>query len=237
VRPILRSILARVAASAERERLVLRGGVLTSAWCPTRTPPDDVDFVWTGAWDFARVASVIHVLAAAGPAPMRVLEAHGIWTETPFPGLRAIVEEGDEAAQIDVGWGDPMDPPPALTDVMGAAVFACRPETMIGWKLHGLFEFGNGKWRPKDLYDLALLAEVPVDHAALVRATRLAFASRGTPMDLADRFLRDPSWGTSRGSRRKWVSWGKKRGLDPVPDLDAVRARVLRLAIAIFREG
>jgi hypothetical protein len=237
MRPILRSILARVARSPDRERLVLRGGVLTAALCPSRTPPDDVDFVWTGAWDFARVEAVVHGLAAAGPTPMRVLEAHGIWTETPFPGLRAIVEEGDEAAQIDVGWGDPIDPPPVLRDVMGEAVHAVRPETMIAWKLHGLFEFGHGKWRPKDLYDLALLAGVPVDGVALHRATRLAFSSRGTPLESADRFLRDPSWGTSRGSRRKWVAWAKKRGLDPLPDLDATRARVRSLAIPIFREA
>lgn len=64
----------------------------------------------------------------------------------------------DARFQIDLAVGDPMCVPPRRIAVAGVGdVLACAPETLFGWKLHGLCEFGPGRWRAKDLFDLDLL--------------------------------------------------------------------------------
>jgi hypothetical protein len=146
-----------------------------------------------------------------------------------------------ETLQIDVGWGDPLVAPPFALAIEGVPVPvpAVRPEILFAWKIHGLFEFGHGNWHPKDLFDLYLFdRHVTLDAALLAEALRVAFASRGTPLSLADRFLFGTEWGTSRGSRQRWASFGRKRrgtlALPPLADvIAAVRMRILPVFAAI----
>src|SRR5262249_1418621 len=87
---------------------------------------------------------------------------------TEFPGvrltLRAGLAEPDLAVQIDVGFRDPFVPPQEEVEYPSLAgapfrVWCARAETMLGWKLHGLAEMGERRWRPKDLHDLLLIGE------------------------------------------------------------------------------
>jgi hypothetical protein len=158
-----------------------------------------------------------------------------IWAETAFPGVRAWVQvdtDGGERSgagdptsggaghsrelRIDVGFGDPMDPPPDWIDYpAGAAgparVLACRPETLLAWKTHGLFERGKGRWRPKDLFDIYLLAKyAPLDRSLLPRAIRLAFESRGDSIALASKLVAG-DFGKSPWSLEKWARFRASR--------------------------
>lgn len=190
-----------------------------------------------------------------------------IWRETKNPGLRfflsvAVVPiEGTHtqipfanpvSMQLDVGSGDPVNPPPVLYSYPvdgntqdSSDTFAIRvvgPATLIGWKLHGLYERGGGKWRPKDLLDLLLLfqarretlasSETPTQiHTqihAIQTATQLAFQSRGDSILLLDRIL-DGTFGSSPWSKHKWAAFRRDNphmtGVDQYPQVeDAVRA-------------
>lgn len=233
--------LRRVARSAERERFVLRGSLLTAAWCPGRLAAD-VDHLLTGTCDLeAARAMTARVAAEPDPSPLDDLSVEPIWADTPFPGLRVRAVVAGAPLQVDLGWGDPLAVAPRPFAVAGVPepLLAVRPETMIAWKVHGLFEHGRGRFRAKDLLDVWLLdraaiacaptcarAASIVDDDALVASLRVAFDSRGLPFSAADRFV-SGEWGRSRGSRRKWDALAKKGvWAAPLPAYDEVLARV-----------
>jgi hypothetical protein len=243
--PALRSALLtswlRRAAIAGDPAWVLRGSIATATWCPGARAPADVDYLVPGdatSFDAAALAAQVRAIAAAADpgTALRVDRTEAIWAETASPGLRAHVvgalgDAGAHAFQIDLGVGDPMCVPPRPIDVAGVGpVLACAPETLVGWKLHGLVEFGRGRWRAKDLFDLDLLwRHAPIDHAQLPAAIALAFSSRALPLTALHDFRTRPDWGCSTGGRRRWKALAR---LHPALDeLVATRDRV-RAALA-----
>lgn len=243
LREVMLGWLRRVARSPHRDRLVLRGSLLTSAWCPNR-PAADVDHLVLGGFTHAAACELVDELLAS-PDDTTSFEPSTrthevIWPKTPTPGLRTTVMGRTRSStgtllQIDMGQGDDLVLPPVLTTIDGderARVMGVTPETMYAWKTDGIFEFGHGSWRAKDLYDLWLIdRHVTLDHDALVVATRAAFRDQGMELSVADRLLFTEVWGASRGSRRRWESFGRKSGLsgDLPPILDAVAAIRKRL--------
>lgn len=159
--------------------------------------------------------------------------------DTPFPGVRLQLEAslGDYSTtlQIDVGFGDPIVPSaqwityPTLITAEPIKVLAVRPETMAGWKLHGLVERGTTQWRPKDLYDLMLFAMViPLDETLLPDAIAIAFSSRDTnPQDL-QQWLDNPAWWQLGKNRRRWRWYLRKAPTQLTPeDYSSVVATVI----------
>ena len=123
--------------------------------------------------------------------------------------------------------------PPRPIPIAGVGdVLACAPETLFGWKLHGLCEFGRGRWRAKDLFDLDLLWRAgALDVDACRAAVTLAFGSRALPLSALDDFRARPSWGLSRGGVRKWRSLSRTHPAidDFVVNRERVRAAVATL--------
>lgn len=234
---LLRGWLRRARACPDAGGLVLRGSLMLGAVCPGARPAMDVDYVVPGPFDAAACERVAWSIAACPDEATRlsVERCEVIFGETAFPGLRAFVigesALGAGAFQVDFGFGDPLPAPARPVDVPGAgSVLACTPEALFGWKLHGLVEYGRGKWRAKDLFDLWLLdGRVPMDREALITAVHLAFSSRSLPLSALDDFRTRPAWGESRSGRKKWRSFaGKHPG---APDFAEARAAV-RLAVA-----
>ena len=233
--PAMAGVLRRLARSPERATLVARGGLVTACYCaPHPRPAEDVDFLAELAFDpddlERRIRGLLAVPAGDGigfgPASFEV-----IWAETEFPGLRATVAvdgAAGEPLQIDIGVGDPMIGGPVELELLpGVSARACRAETMVAWKTHGLFERGPGKWRPKDLHDIDLLIRSTELLPELLRPSlRVAFESRGDDLALAERLARG-RFGLSRWSRHKWRRFCETRppGIDPGELADAV-ARV-----------
>jgi len=248
LREVMLGWLRRVARSPHRDRLVLRGSLLTSVWCPGRHAAD-VDHLVLGGFTHAEACALVDELLAS-PDDTTSFEPSTrthqvIWPNTPTPGLRTTVMGRTRSStgtlmQIDMGQGDELALSPArgwFHEAAGTArVMGVNAETMYAWKTDGLFEFGHGSWRAKDLYDLWLIdRHVTLDHAALVVATRAAFRDQGMDLSVADRFLFTERWGASRGSRRRWESFGRKSWLsnDLPPILDAVAA-VRRRLLSVF---
>jgi hypothetical protein len=174
---LLEGVLRRVSHSIYTQDLVLRGGMLTRIWVPSgRRIAVDVDFLGLYPFDIENTQQKFQdILAVKNLADGVVfhldsLQTQGIWLDTEFPGVRinidAAVGDDQHNIQIDVGFGDPLVPPakwidyPTLLPEKSVRLQAVRPETMVGWKLHGLVEQGAKRWRPKDLYDLMLLSTV-----------------------------------------------------------------------------
>lgn len=220
--PVLQAamgLLRRLARSPVAEELVLRGGMMMRLWAgPVPRVVEDIDFLALFPFDpastIARLESLCHLDAGDGVI-FGALRSEVIWAETAFPGVRAFIEVGLPGAasfelRVDTGFGDPMDPPPTWTEQSlpegaPARVLACRPETLFAWKVHGLFERGKGRFRPKDLFDVYLIAKhAPLDRTLLPRALRLAFESRGDSLELTSRLV-SGEFGQSPWSLEKWA--------------------------------
>ncbi len=169
-------------------------------------------------------AIVEEVLAVPAEEALPPAVHEVIWADTPWPGHRTKL--GD--LQIDVGSGDPLAIPPVRITIDGISLVAVAPETMFGWKVHGLVEQGHGKWKSKDLLDLYLIDQhCAREDDALVASIHIAFTSRDYPFTTLDRFLYTDQWGRSRGSRRKWETFQKRwKGAVAPPALGVVASYV-----------
>jgi hypothetical protein len=251
----LEAALRRLGARAEPE-FVLRGSMITRLWAaPFPRVANDLDFLGTFPHSVADTASrFLPPLSAELADGVRFdvprCLAQSIWEGSEFPGVRltlfATVLGEDHVTTVDVGFNDPLLPPADVIDyalLSGevARVWAVHPATLIGWKLHGLAEWGHARWRPKDLLDLWLLLASrererpqllpPVAHAPgspeqLASAIRVAFESRGFAVSDAKCTIDDPFWETSAASAR-WDSFCEEQRDVPVPaSLSEVRAEV-----------
>ncbi len=227
---LLEGLLRRLACTSAAQDFVLRGGLLTRAWCrPWPRATRDLDLV--GDFEFsaedtrARFEPALHATVDDGVSidPDRC-EAQGIWLDTEFPGVRYTIQLGfgtpDRTLTVDIGFGDPLVPEaiwttyPTLLEAPAAKIRAVRPETQAAWKLHGLAEMADS-WRPKDLADLWMIcARVPMKTQDLIPAVEAAFLSRHYTTDNAIETLEHDRWST-KTARVRWASHA--RGLPELP--------------------
>lgn len=238
VPPSTALLLAFLARGPFPETWALRGSVVTRAHNPRGRDPVDLDYVVTSpAWEPDVVVASVEALLRRPPSGHDAVAFGGvravpIWEETRFPGVRAYVEAKvagvPDELQIDFGWGDPIETP--LETIMFHGVGPLRAvsrETMIAWKIHGLVEWGRGRWRPKDLHDLDVLLDEPIDEGATRGALDVAFSSRETPLSDLGELLYRPAWGESPGRRKTWKKAMASFG--PTADFHRARARVVEL--------
>lgn len=240
--PLLLGWLRRAQGHPGTDRLMLRGSLVTRALCGPSRPVADVDYLVQGGFDpdaLARLAREVADRPDAG-THMTLLRTEVIWAETKFPGVRAHLEGAEtggegQAFQVDFAYGDPTVQAAVDLPISGVGIVrACAPETLWAWKLHGLVEFGPGRWRAKDLYDLWLLqTHVPLGLEVLPRAVRLAFSSRDTALSELDDLCEREVWGCSFSNGRKWRAFCRRHGMeaDFLAVRDGVRALVRQIRL------
>ncbi len=233
---LMRGLIDRVGATTKD--FVLRGGYATREWIdPLPRPTRDLDYVGDFAFGIddtvERFAPALaHRLADGVCIDPAKTVARGIWLDSEFPGVHLDIaigmERADQRLGIDIGFRDPLVPPPT-TWPNGARVV--RPETQLAWKLHALVEMADA-WRPKDLADLWLiLTRVELEPAALAPAIDAAFTSRGFAIERAIGAFTDERW-TTKSARVRWAS---HRGLTLGDVVAEVSAR-LAPAFATLKE-
>ena len=114
----------------------------------------------------------------------------------------------------------------------GVELLAVGPEVMFAWKVHSLVELGpRGRWHPKTLIDLVLIARhCQLDAAATKRCIESAFASREMALSALDAFFSAEDWGSGRSSRHKW-----KKYVPSAPWVSFTREDAIREAREIVR--
>lgn len=235
---LLEGILRRVSDSSYKDELVLRGGMLTRLWVsPEQRIAEDVDFLGLYPFDIESTKEKFRGIFLNKNTnfvdgitfDIESFEVKGIWLETEFPGVRininAAIEEYQKNIQIDVGFGDPIVPAaqwidyPTLTTEK-IKLQAATPESMFGWKLHGLVEQGIKRWRPKDLYDLMLFTSyIKLDETAVRKAIYTAFSSRNTTLEEIYYLLSTPEWWDRSKNRGKW-KWYTRRKKEQIMSED-----------------
>lgn len=240
---LLESVLRRVSDSIYVDEFVLRGGMLTRLWVPPeRRIAEDVDFLGLYDFDIQKTREIfIDILKNTNKNTHKntnfvdevqfdidSLEVTGIWLETEFPGARvninAAFEDYQKNIQIDIGFGDPIVPPPQWIDypmltTEKIKLQTATPETMFGWKLHGLVEQGFKRWRPKDLYDLMLFTkEIKLDKTLVKKSISTAFSSRNTTLEEIYYILSTPEWWDRSKNRGKWKWYIRRKPEQTMPE-------------------
>ncbi len=220
------------------ESWVLRGSVVTRAHHEDARDPVDLDYlVRTETWNPVAVEDTARSIVSRPHSGnedvvfrVESLRVVPIWEETTFPGIRVVVDarvEGeDDELQIDFGFGDPLAAAnvPIVFHGIGPLA-AVAPETMVAWKIHGLVEWGRGRWRPKDLYDLEQWLSRPIDDSLALEALKLAFSSRSTELSALAELLYRPAWGESAGRRKLWKKLATT--VKAPPDFARAKSRVV----------
>jgi Nucleotidyl transferase AbiEii toxin, Type IV TA system len=221
---LLNGWLRRAIQHPAAPKLVLRGSILTRALCGDHSrEPQDVDYLLLEQPFNAQTTEKLALEISRIPdhsTDLMLESCNTIWADTPYPGLRVnlIGRVGNfelQSMQVDFACDDPLSMPPRMLELEGVGqVLTCAPETLFAWKLHGLVEFGRGRWKPKDLFDLdLLLSNLEFDKAELLTAIELAFTSRDMHINELGDFRTRDSWGcSSRSGRTKWRSFQLKYG-------------------------
>lgn len=243
-------LLARLAQSSHRAKLVLKGGVLLYGRYGTAArPTKDLDFLGRATPnELDAVATMLREIAQAELEDGLRFDAASLLAERIKEGadhegvrlkLHAMLGTARVPLQVDVGFGDAATPEPfdfpALLD-LGALprpqILAYSLDTVIAEKLQAMTVLGTANSRAKDFYDMYRASREDNFRAdTLARAVRTTFEHRGTPFEAA-RTVLAPGFAENQSLRRVWAAWRRNnRPLEAPEDFDevvrAVRALVL----------
>ena len=208
--------LYRLGESPHRERYVLKGAMLLAIWGGSvYRPTRDIDFTGYGSSRADDVRSTIRdICALPVPDDGIVFDGEEIAIESirqhgEYDSLRVRFEARLAGArirmQIDIGFGNAIEPPPVDTDY-SALLNAPRPrirvyppEAVVAEKLHAMVTLGERNSRFKDFHDVYILSQhLSFDGGRLTSAVSATFQRRGTavtqalPVALTPRFYADP---------------------------------------------
>lgn len=237
----LERFLYRLGCSAHRDRFILKGAMLFTAWInqPHR-PTRDLDLLGMGDSSDAALTQVFHEIVRTPVEPDGLefddqsISISEIREAQDYPGKRvklpARLGNARLNLQIDIGFGDAVTPEPteidypALLDSPSPRIRAYPCETVIAEKLQALVVFDMAISRMKDFYDMWMLAkQFSFDGASLSAAMAATFERRntaipdGVPTALTDEFA------ANRTKQTQWTAFLKRNALaDAPPDLPGV---------------
>jgi predicted nucleotidyltransferase component of viral defense system len=207
--------LYRLGESRHRQHFVLKGAMLFALWGgPAYRSTRDLDFAGYGSTEIEDVLRTMRDICLAPVVEDGVvfdsetLSAEPIRDDAEYHGLRikfrAHLGEARIQMQIDVGFGDAIEPAPVestyptLLDDPAPQIRAYPRESVVAEKLHALVILGERNSRYKDFFDLYSLAEqVRFGGGSLARSVAATFQRRrteigtDTPTALTPRFYSD----------------------------------------------
>jgi Nucleotidyl transferase AbiEii toxin, Type IV TA system len=240
---VVERFLYRLAGSAQKDSFVLKGAMLFLAWeGRLHRPTKDLDLLGFGNPDVRDVTHRIREVCAVPADDGIVFDLAGIQGEriqedAEYEGVRVRVPASLDGArvsmQIDVGFGDLVDPPPAeltfpvLLPLDAPVLRAYPPEAVIAEKFQAMVVLGIANSRMKDFFDVWTLAQTRrFDFELLAGSIRGTFERRRTPlpesvpMALTDEFLEDHS------KRTQCAAFGRRLGLHDLQPLPLVGQQI-----------
>lgn len=241
VRYALERLLYRLSISDQRDRFVLKGGMLVTLWIESdNRETRDADFLGYGDADHESLrtafADILSIDADDGlKFDLESLTATAIREEMEYGGVRlrttAYLERSRIPVTIDVGFGDalavaaPSLAYPSLLGMETPQIRAYPPATVIAEKFQAMVALGVANGRMKDYFDLwAIPRALPIDDADLDAAIRATFARRATaippdrPPSLSGAFTGDEA------KQRQWRAYARSIDLEGVTLEDVVEA-------------
>ena len=236
---MIERFLYRLSQSAHKDSFVLKGAMLFLAWDgQMHRPTRDLDLLGFGSPEIPGVTQRIREICSLVETDgilfdLAGIEGTRIKEDAEYEGVRLRVPASLEGAriimQIDVGFGDLVDPPPGpvtfpvLLPLAAPVIRGYPPEAVVAEKFHAMVVLGIANSRMKDFFDIWRLGQTHhFEEGLLSRAIGSTFDRRQTPVPeklplaLTDEFLEDTAKLT------QWAAFGKRLGLDDLPKLPVV---------------
>jgi predicted nucleotidyltransferase component of viral defense system len=232
-------LIYRLSMSEARERFLLKGALLFTAWFAiAHRPTRDADFLGLDEPDAATLAETVCDLCRAtfddgviyDADSVRVLE---IREQANYAGLRVTLRATLDGAlcnvQVDVGFGDAVTPAPVeielptlLDDLPRPRLRVYPRETVFAEKLEAIQVLGIANSRMKDYFDLLILArEGMMSLESLADAIRATFQRRGTPLPEGLPLGLSAAFGVNEAKCRQWDAFVQRNRLQ-APVLNVV---------------
>ncbi len=248
--------LFRLGASDQSEDFVLKGAMLFVAWQGNlHRPTKDLDLLGFGDSAPDVVANRIRSIAAL-PADDGIvfdpssIEAEVIREDAEYEGVRvklgASLERARIRLQIDIGFGDAVDPAPVraafpaiLNHVEPASLRMYPQEAVIAEKLQAMVVLDIRNSRMKDFFDLWFLAKTESYKLSLLRRAVIATFERrrtampsGLPFALTEEFLTDDT------KNQQWQAFLRRLDLaGSTPDLPQAGKEIAAFVHPTFAPG
>ena len=221
-RYVLERLLYRLSTTAHRDRFVLKGAMLMTAWFdnPVR-PTRDLDLLGFGSPEADAMRDVFREICAVVADDGVVLDPAALTVsrmreDQDYSGLRiktfARVDGAQVRVVVDVGFGDAVEAEdlvlPVLLDLPAPKLRAYPRETVVAEKFHAMVLLGRANTRMKDFYDIWVLSRAyEFEGDALARAIRATFERRKTavPTALPDALTAD--FATDATKQRQWEAF------------------------------
>lgn len=133
--------------------------------------------------------------------------------------LLAMLEAAEIDLQVDIGFGDAVNPDPelitlsSLLDFPAPSVRAYPKETAVAEKYEAMVRFGIANSRMKDFYDLLILArDFDFEGDPLSLAIKRTFDRRKTALPVDEPIALSAEFATDVAKRRQWNAFVGKIG-------------------------
>jgi Nucleotidyl transferase AbiEii toxin, Type IV TA system len=251
---IIERFLYRLSRSMHKQDFVLKGAMLFLAWDgKLYRPTRDLDLLGFGSAEVDDVTERVREICAV-PGDDGIIfdltgiEAERIKEDAEYEGVRVRVPASLDGArvtmQIDVGFGDKVDPAPSeltfpvLLPLDAPVVRAYPPEAVIAEKLQAMVALGIANSRMKDFFDIWTFASTHrFDIVRLANSIHSTFERRRTPLPevpplaLTDEFLLD------RAKQTQWNAFSKRLGLRDTPSLDVTGPLLVRFLMPAVEQA
>ncbi|RKZ15882.1 nucleotidyl transferase AbiEii/AbiGii toxin family protein [bacterium] len=249
VRYALERLLARLAASPERDRFVLKGAFLFALWAdrPHRATRD-LDLLGRGDPSLDKLVDTFRDIVKTAVEPDGLIfDAEGIRAApireaAHYEGVRltvpAALGKTRFRLQVDVGFGDAVHPRPrlvsypAVLDHAPPRIKAYPREAVVGEKLQALVALGMVNSRMKDIHDLWTLAhEHAFDGETLAASIAATFRRRSTAIPNGPPVAFTTAFTDDASRRTLWSAFLDRVGLSEPRTLSDAMALVSPFAL------
>ena len=232
IRYALERLLYRLSISDQRDRFILKGGMLVTLWIEgSNRETRDTDFLGYGDADAARLtatfAEIMAIETNDGLAfDVDGLKATAIREEMEYGGIRlrtnAFLERSRIPITIDIGFGDALAVPetltyPSLLGMESPQIRSYPPATVIAEKFQAMVALGVANGRMKDYFDLwAIPQSIDLTETDLDTAIGATFRRRRStipsdrPPGLSSTFISDD------GRQSQWRAYARSISLEDV---------------------
>jgi hypothetical protein len=242
----------RLGKSDQREAFVLKGATLFLIWQgKLPRPTRDIDLLGYGSAQIRSVTESIRAVCSMEAADgilfdLAAVTGEEIREDAEYDGVRvrvpATLDGAKTQLQIDIGFGDAVDPAPEEKDFpvmlkMESPRLKTYPaEVVIAEKLQAMIHLGIANSRMKDFFDIWMLSrEQTFVMSRMRRAVAATFARRKTeirserPTALTDAFLKE------KGKAEQWKAFLNRMQLaKDLADLDEVGNAIADFALPVF---
>lgn len=243
--------LYRLSKSEHVSRFVLKGALMFRVWNAAQSRATrDIDFLARADNDVESISQIFKTVCDQDVAPDGVIfhsntaQGIAIKEDADYSGVRvtfmATIQNARLPMQIDIGFGDVVNPAPAiieypaLLDFEPARLAGYPAETVIAEKFEAMVKLGQLNSRMKDFYDILILSrQFHFDGPTLATAIRATFQNRGTAIR-NDASLFSSELADDNSKQLQWAAFVRKSQIEGVPPAFAdVVSELMRFLLPI----